>query len=163
MTQTITQWPMNTPEALGSFYGRIYLGDNGLPTEQWEATFLTQIRSPFPLRLPWTKEALVTRITCHREVAPSLHRVLGNILRHFENGKAISEAEYDLFGGCYAYRPVAGSNKLSLHSYGAAIQLGPMRAPKRVETDDDIAVDKIFNDEGWAWLGMGEGWGAINI
>ena len=163
MTATLTKWPVNTPESLGSFYGRIYLGDDGLPTETWKGTFLTQIRTPFPMRLPWVKEALVTRITCHREVAPSLHRILGAMLKHFGDAKAIAEAEYDLFSGCYAYRPVAGSNKLSLHAYGAAIQLGPMRAPKRVPTEDDGAVDTIFDDEGWTWLGMGEGWGAIKV
>ena len=156
-----TNWPTNTPESLGAFYGRIYLGDDGLPTESWKGTFLTQIHSPFRMRLPWAHEASVTKITCHREVARSLHRVLGKILDHFGDAEAVKAADYDLFGGCYAYRPVAGSNKLSLHAYGAAIQLGPMRAPKRVPTEDDRAIDKIFNEEGWAFLGMSEGWAAI--
>lgn len=182
---TLTAWP-DTPEAIAGFYGRIRLGDDGLPADQWRHTYLTQINSPFPLRLPWERSTRLWKITCHKEVASSLHRILNNIQDYFvsldasdkanpddEIGKvadafvlrtpeeAIRAHEYDLFGGCYSYRQVSGSNRLSMHAYGAAIVLGPLRTPKRPPTKHDNAVDTIFQEEGWVWLGQGEGWGAL--
>ncbi len=157
---TLTAFPPGTKDALESFYGRFVLGPDGLPSSQWEGTFLTQIKTPFPLRLAWDNYSVLNQITCHKEVAGSLHRVLGEILNRLES---IPASGYDLFAGCYAYRAACGSHKLSFHAYGAAIQLGPLRAPKRIATEADGIVDRIFEDEGWAWLGIAEGWGAVTL
>ena len=104
----------------------------------------------------------MSRITCHKEVARSLHRIFGEILVHFGTYEAMRAADYDYFAGCYDFRAVCGSHKLSMHAYGAAILLGPLRHPKRTLTEHDQAVDAIFEAEGWKWLGMSEGWGAIS-
>ena len=161
--ETLTKWPTNKPAELHSFFGKFQLGDDGRPTTGWETTFLTQISTPFRVRLAWCPDVSINRITCHREVTSSLHRILGEILNHFGSPEEVKKAGYDLLGGAYQFRTACGSHKLSMHAYGAAIQLGPLRHPKHERTDADEAVDKIFSDEGWSWLGAAEGWGAIDL
>lgn len=147
-------WP--APDALASFFGRIELDHDGLPTNRWESNHLTQIALPFPMRLAWETAAVVRRITCHREVAPSLSRIFAAILAHYGSVEAVRAAGLDLYGGCYNYRPVRGSNTLSLHAYGAAIDLDPDHNAMNTQGARGKmpqAVVDIFKAEGWAWGG----------
>ena len=155
ITLTVPVWP--EPNALASFFGRIELGPDGCPTDRWESTHLTQITLPYPMRLAWETEAVVRRITCHREVAASLSRVFTKILAHYGGSpEAVRAAGMDLYGGCYNYRPVRGSNSLSLHAYGAAIDLDPDHNAMNTKGGKGVmpqAVIDLFKAEGWAWGG----------
>ena len=159
--ETLTAWPANNPSEIHSFYGKFQLGNDGRPTPGWEETFLAQITTPFRLRLAWSDDVTINRVTCHKEVVNSLHRIFGELLNYFETPEAISKAGYDVFGGAYEFRLACASNKLSMHAYGAAIRLGRVRSPKYVPSEDDEKVDLIFEAEGWRWLGISEGWGAL--
>jgi hypothetical protein len=58
-----------------------------------------------------------------------------------------------LFGGAYAYRTVRGSTRLSLHAYGAAIDLDPVRNPLHQAWKPlrmmDLGVVETFEAAGW--------------
>lgn len=163
MTATITEWPKNQIDQLQSFYGKLQLGPDGRPTQGWETSFLNQISTPYRLKLAWNQTITINKLTCHREVTPSLHRILGEILTYFETPEAVSEAKYDVFAGCYEFRSACASHKLSMHAYGAAILLGPLHSPRYQPNEHDKAVAGIFEAEGWAWLGAAEGYGAIRL
>ena len=118
-------WPKETPEDLEAFYGKFEFGANGTPTETWKKKNLKTIVTPYPFTLSWDTSLTVSRITCHVLVAESLKRILEAILAHYGSLPAVQQARMHLYGGCYEFRRISGSNKLSTHSYGAGIDLDP--------------------------------------
>jgi hypothetical protein len=151
-------WPADTMPALEAFYGPIKLGSTGRPTRAWEQETLITIRSAYPLALSWRPDQRITRVICHRLVAESLTRILSGILSHFGTIEAVRAARMDLFGGCYNYRQIGGSHRLSVHSFGAAVDFDPENNPLgRAYVEGSVmmprAVVDIFQAEGWRWGG----------
>lgn len=148
-------------EQLEGHYGIIRTGGDGLPSPQWQATQLSTIRSPYPLRLAWKPAESIFRVRCHRMVRGPLSQAFDGILKHYrqQHGegalKKIQEDGMDLFGGCYAFG-LNGSDQLSLHSYGAAICLNPAGNPKGKRPDKCTMpkeVVEIFQKIGAVWGG----------
>ncbi|BCS31372.1 hypothetical protein TBR22_A05720 [Luteitalea sp. TBR-22] len=151
-------WPPDTHVDLERFYGRHKLRPDGRPTAAWEQEHLTRIVTPYPLTLAWDLSAQVTRLTCHRLVAESLQRVFVGILAHYGDVQAVRRARMHLFGGCYNYRRISGSGRLSTHAWGAGIDLDPDRNPLGVPHSDQLGmlplrVVELFEAEGWKWGG----------
>ena len=151
-------WPYEIPAQLQAFYGKFELGANGTPTQAWKDKNLTSFIAPYPLTLSWDLTKTATRVTCHKVVAPSLKKILQNILAHYGSLAELKKARMHLYGGCYEFRNIGGSHTLSLHAYGAAIDLDPEKNPRGKKYQDGIgmmpraAVD-IFAAEGWKWGG----------
>ena len=150
-------WPRDTPDALSDFYGEIELGASGLPTAAWEQRTLVSIVPPYQMVLAWNTAQPVRSIRCHRLVADSLLRALSAIAAAFPTSGARRGAGVDLLGGVYNYRPVSGAARLSVHGYGAAIDLDPVRNPRlrawNPATGIPRAAIDAFKAEGWTWGG----------
>jgi hypothetical protein len=151
-------WPHDSVVELEAFYGRVVLGANGKPTVGWEEDHLATFVAPYPLALSWDPSKTASRVTCHKLVAPSLKRILGQILTHFGNVAEVQKARMHLYGGCYEYRKISGSHRLSVHAFGVGIDLDPERNPRGVKYDPNRgmmpqAVIDIFAGEGWKWGG----------
>lgn len=92
-----------------------------------DASQLTTIDLPYPMRLAWDPHVIVTRIQCHKLIADSLKAVFTDILAHYGLPK-IQELGIDLYGGCVNVRLMRGSKtKWSRHAWGTAIDLDPAR------------------------------------
>jgi hypothetical protein len=92
-----------------------------------DATNLTVLPLPYPMRLAWDKHVNVTRIQCHKLIAGLLSSVFNDLLAHYGLEK-IQELGIDLYGGCVNVRLMRGSKtKWSRHSWGVAIDLDPER------------------------------------
>ncbi len=63
---------------------------------------------------------------CHKLVADNFKSVFDDLLKHYGLSK-IQELGIDLFGGCFNYREKRGGSTLSMHSWGIAIDLDPLR------------------------------------
>ena len=151
-------WPREVTTELEAFYGKFQLGANGKPTATWEANNLITFIAPYPLTLSWDTSKVAKRITCHRKVASSLKRILENILSHYGSLAEVKKARMHLYGGCYEFRNIGGSHELSVHSYGAAINLDPKNNARGVPYKPGAgmmpqAVVAIFKAEGWKWGG----------
>jgi hypothetical protein len=151
-------WPKDTQEELRKFYGAHALRADGRPTAVWERDHLKTIDLPYPMLLAWDLSKQVRKLTCHKLAADSVERIFAAILAHYGTLDAIKQARMHLFGGCYNYRRVAGSGRLSTHAWGAGIDLDPDRNPMGKEYDESdgmmpLAVVEIFEAEGWAWGG----------
>jgi hypothetical protein len=152
------QWPLEDRASLNAFYGKHQLRADGFPTAAWVKAHLTIIDAPYPMTLSWEPAHAITRIQCHRAVAPSLRRILSAILQHYGSLSSVKAARMHLYGGVYNYRPIAGSHNLSLHAYGAAIDLDPEHNPlgRRWLPDTEMMPEEvvaIFEAEGWKWGG----------
>jgi hypothetical protein len=148
-------WPTQANAALNAFYGNPDSDGNGVPDRTWEDANLVSIAPPYRMVLAWAPETAVKTIRVHKLAAASLQRALGAILAHYGNQAAIEAARMHLYGGCYAFRPMRGAARLSVHSWGCAIDLDPARNSLGAKPRIDPAVVSIFAAEGWTW---GGGW-----
>lgn len=88
---------------------------------------LTIIQLPYKMRVAWDLKTTVTRIQCHKLIAPNLQQVF-NLLQAQYGYERIKELGIDLYGGCVNVRLMRGSKtKWSRHAWGIAIDLDPAR------------------------------------
>jgi hypothetical protein len=143
-----------------AFFGKIQLGDDGLPTRRWEDNCLVTMGLPYPMRLSWDTATTVRKITCHKAVQRDLAAILSEIYALYGRDMAqVRARRMDLYGGCYNFRRMRGLANLSMHSYGIAIDLDPERNPigvkwKHGEGMMPGEVVDIFAAHGWTWGGL---------
>ena len=108
------------------FYGNPR-GKNGRANTIWENAYLTSIKPPFTMTYAGKP---ITSIRIHRKCAVALSAALQAIWVASGKSQAkIDEWGASTFGGSYNYRLMRQSNRLSMHSYGCAIDLAPERFP----------------------------------
>jgi hypothetical protein len=149
------QWPSQSDVLSNrSIYGDPRGRDRTRMSPAWEAANITTIVPPFRMTYAGTP---IKRIRVHKHCAASLSKVLQNLL-NAANGKQATLDHWgvSIFGGVVAYRLMRGGSRLSIHSYGAAIDLDPARnglgdsTPRFANFPE---VLKAFADEGWTWGG----------
>lgn len=88
--------------------------------------YLTTINLPYPMRLAWDLETIVTRMRCHKLVSQAFSDVFNDLECHYGYVE-IKRLGIDLFGGCFNYRRMRGGTAWSTHAWGIAIDLDPAR------------------------------------
>lgn len=151
-------WPKDNRADLDTFYGRHVLGTNAQPTSAWLNEHLKNFAAPYPLTLSWDLSVQVKKLYCHKLVGDSLVRIFEQILQHYGSFEEVKRARMHLYGGCYNFRLIKNSNRLSTHAWGASIDLDPGKNPLGVKYDESKGmmpkpVIKIFEAEGWKWGG----------
>lgn len=156
----MSAWPLPSRTALRAFYGNPDANADGTADPAWESFNLVRIPTPYRMVLAWDTDTVLKSIRCHKTVAASLTRILSAIAKHYGSQAAIEAARMHLYGGCYSFRPMRGSANLSVHSYGAAIDLDPENNPLGLQYDASPragmmpqAVIELFQAEGWLWGG----------
>lgn len=153
------------------------VGSNNEVNPKWAEANLTSIQVPWQMVLAWQTSSSVKSIRCHKKVVSSLEKVFKEIKAQArirakdKHGYNLTSAQYDkleydeikaarlhLFGGMYNFRKQRGSNKLSLHSYGIAIDLDPANNALGDTTPlMPMWVVDIFERNGWSWGGRWKG------
>jgi len=148
-----------TQKDVPEWYGNPDLNGDGVPDAGWEKQNLTTIAPPYRMVLAWDTARPVSGIRVHKRVALSLLSVLQKIDGLYVGDQSrIEDARMHLYGGAYNFRLMRGSTRLSMHSYGIAIDLDPSNNPlgKAWEPEVgmiDMRVVRIFEDAGWTWGG----------
>jgi len=106
-----------------------------------------------------------TRLHVHRLIAPALERVRGRIEAAIAKNPSL-RPWLDRPGGAYVYRPIAGTDRLSAHSFGIAIDIDPKRceywrwdhnlqgnSQKPFLRPIPAALVEAFESEGFIWGG----------
>ena len=163
----MTNWPTQAAVLSNkSIYGDPRGRDVSRMSSRWEAENLVYIQPPFIMRFAGKK---VARIRVNKHCSASLAKVLDSLLRaaKLETPKAAQKTlDYwgvSVFGGVVQYRLMRGGNSLSIHSYGAAIDLDPAQNNMYDKTPRFAQFPKVlaaFKAEGWKWGGDWDGDGS---
>lgn len=146
-TANPNHWPAEQPQdRLTRFYGQV--GENQVLLDL-----------PYTHRLSWDLRTTTNRMSCHQKVAPSIRRVLENVLKHY--GKdGIEELRLDVFGGCFNKRRKRGGTSWSTHAWGIALDYDPDNNTLHMGRDKATFAlpqyDKwwdFWEAEGWVSLG----------
>ena len=139
-----TTWP--TESNVESFFGA-------------PGTNQTTVNWPWPLRLSWDLNTTVSKFQCNVKVKDSLERIGADVLAAY-GYERIQQLRLDVWGGGLMIRAKRGGSKLSMHSYGIALDWDPvnnaLRATRKTaslaKADYDLWWD-AWTKEGWLSLG----------
>lgn len=114
----------------------------------WQREILTPIELPFSLALSWDRTVRVRRLRVHKLAADNFSAAFAAL---YANG--LDDLVTEL-GGVYSARMQRGSDsRLSLHTWGAAIDLNPRTNMLGTKGDMSPDVVGIFSRYGFAWGG----------
>ena len=161
-------WPHQSE--VDQYYGNPR-GRDGGPSVSWEAANIIRIATPWPLITAWDGAA-VSKVRVHRLCGESLSRVFERIWGAAgQDHRKVAEWGMHLYGGGYNYRLMRGSTRLSMHSWGCAVDFDPARNGFGDPTPNFANYPQVldaFAAEGWTWGGRwsksdGMHWQAANI
>jgi hypothetical protein len=158
-------------QRLNSIFGVPY-NPNMTLNPSWEKENIVSIELPFAMYLAWSLDTQVTHIRVHKLAAPYFKRAFAAVwakaryltkqewgfdhTTEFYDEKTIEflhSAHLDLFGGSFTFRAMRGSNQISNHSYGIAIDIDP---------GHHVMGNKQATFPDWyigCWTGAGFNWG----
>lgn len=152
-------WPNAVTAELRQFYGNP-VGLSSGASNSWKRSYLRKLEPPFEM---FYCDVHGTRceaadILIHTKCYNSLTRVLNQIKDRFSVDQ-ITKYQLDTIGEAYSYRRERGSSKLSIHSYGCAIDLSPVlnKWKQPYDSKNDmmpLEVVGFFRAEGWTWGGL---------
>jgi len=149
-------WPKESEMRV--FYGDPDPDRDGVPNRKWEDANIVKLVPPYNMVLAWDTSVPVKGIRIHRLCKDSLERALTQIAETFDPFER-ERFGLHLYGGGYNFRAKRGGVSLSTHSFGAAIDLSPIKNSWRRRWVPGAGmmpeeVVKAFELEGWRWGGL---------
>ena len=143
---SLQRWPKQNSPEFHEYFGR-------------RADNLVTISAPFDLKIAWDLRTRTQRLTCHRQVAESLTKVLENV-RNAYGENDIKALRLNYFGGAFNNRLMRGGTSWSTHSWGIAVDFDPDRNQLRWGRDKASFAHPVYDEwwrcweeEGWVSLG----------
>lgn len=151
----MTSWPAQRD--CDTFYGNPR-GRNGVASGKWETENLAVVVPPYQM---YYAGKPIKSFRVHRKCVAATLGALQAINEHCRGDKKLlTESGANIFGGSYNFRLKRGSNSLSMHAYGCAIDLDPARNSFHDVTpnfDKYPFIVKAFEDQGAVWGGRWKG------
>lgn len=113
---------------------------------------------PFPFQLAWDREQEVESFACHRLLETVLTSIFAEAVRHYGQA-AFTVLDLDQFGGCFNHRKMRGGTSLSVHAWGAAVDLDPLRNQLKWGRDKAAFAAPDYD----AWWRIVEAHGAVSL
>lgn len=151
-------------------------GANGELDMAWYNANITTVELPYPMVASWDASEKTHKVYVHKKLATILVTTLQQVWDHARKLVKVAHgdlttAQYDAlttqflanlglnqFGGTFNFRPIRGSKAISLHAYGAAIDIDPSHNELgATEGRMPFWVVTIFKDNGWMWGGDFQG------
>jgi len=149
---SLSPWPRSDQASMKAFYG--------VPGDEDNLVVLT---FPFPMFYDG-RRVLTTR--CHRRVKDSLLQVLTAIGQRVGDDQEVMEEAED-YGGVFNFRNKKGGTTLSMHAWGAAIDLdaddNTFRDSWPMQADMPLEIMEEFAREGWISAGAFWGYDAMHF
>ena len=157
-------WPKQESQAMNSFYGDPDSNKDLTADAKWEATNIVDLVPPYTLYYPQEvnkvvikRQTVFKRLRVHKVCKDSLEKILSAVPKEFTAAE-IDAFELDICGGVYNFRLKRGGTSLSVHSWGAAIDLSHLINAWKKKWRPEVGMMpvrmvKIFGDEGWTFGG----------
>jgi hypothetical protein len=128
---------------------RPLLGADGTITPENEKIWIrrTLARGTLPFPIPIPGGGVKQRFLAHHLLVGVFEATFREIARRGLRGEVAS------WGGIYNFRPIRGRRRLSLHAFGAAIDLNPETNRLGTEGDLSPAIVEVFEHFGFVWGG----------
>lgn len=121
-----------------------------------EGTIRTEL--PYPMRLAWDTDTVVSHTQVHHLVARALQDALQAVLDHY-GATAVTTLGLDLLGGVFNKRHMRGGTTWSSHAWGVSIDINPAGNPFRAHTSDTTFVNPAYTE--FARIMVQHGFGTI--
>jgi hypothetical protein len=149
-------WPHEDVAALNAFYGDPR-GRNGEANPLWEVANLVQWTPPYPMFYSDGCHRPMNHLRIHRKCVDAFQAAFSDALASLGHDY-IAAHSLDVTGGAFCYRLQRGGSRLSVHSWGCAIDIDPAHNPfprrwaaGRGMLDRKFA--EIFQKRGFIWRG----------
>jgi len=126
-------------------------GDHVLDPE-WHSAETEIFQLPFPMRLAWDKNKEVYRIRAHKLVGAVIVDALQEI-RDYRGYHYLVENTLDILGGVYNFRFQHGTDYLSTHAWGIAIDINTHLGEMGVKPTMPAFIVEAFKKRGFEWGG----------
>jgi hypothetical protein len=148
-------WPHEDIPALNAFYGDPR-GSNGQASSLWEEANLVLWEPPYPMFYSDGKMTPMHHIRIHKKCLSTFDMAFRSVLVTMGYDK-IKQLRLDITGGAYCYRLERGGSRLSVHSWGCAIDMDPGHNPFPTHWKPGM-IDRGFADimttHGFCWRGV---------
>ena len=149
----MTQWPLQSQ--CDTFYGNPRGRGGAVVSPSWYKDNMVLLVPPFKMNMDKIK---ITRFPVHKKCKDAFMAWLEKVWENAgKDQKVINDWGMNVFSGSFNYRPMRGGTRLSMHSYGAAIDFD---APRNAFHDSTphfelvkTQVVKPFTDLGGVWGG----------
>jgi hypothetical protein len=149
----MSKWPHQNQ--VDDFYGNPR-GKDGEVSPNWVTQNIVKIPAPWKLITAWDSQP-VSGIRIHKKCSESLTIVLAEIWQASgENEKKIKEWGMHLYAGGFNFRLMKGKTRLSMHSWGCAVDFDSARNGYGDNTPNFKDIPEVvaaFEREQWAWGG----------
>lgn len=149
--------PKSAQSDLVAFYGNPDANGDGQADAKWEAENLITIRPPYSMVWSWSQQPVRT-IRLHKKCADRFANALADVGNVY-SPEQLNLYQLDQCGGGYNFRLMRGINRLSVHAYGAALDLAPEKNWLGRKWDGELGmmpqqVVEIFYSHGLRWGGL---------
>jgi hypothetical protein len=149
----MSKWPHQSN--VDSFYGNPR-GSNGEASAKWASENIVRLKAPWKLITAWDFMP-VSGIRVHKKCSDSLDKVLRRIwVAANKDQRKINEWGMNLYAGAYNFRLMRGSSRLSMHSWGCAVDFDSARNSFGDTTPNFALIPAVldaFASEEWTWGG----------
>lgn len=145
--------PHDDTASLIAFYGDPRGG--GQVNPKWGNTNLAMCIPPWRMVESWDTAQEIKHFVVHVKCLMAFNAAFAYIWNTCNsNQSTIEQYGLHLWGGCFNYRPIRGSSRISVHGFAAAIDLNPDANPMgHVSGKMPSFVVKAFKDQGATWGG----------
>lgn len=144
------KWPRDTMPAKIAFYGDPR-GANGHENAHWREQVEVRIVTPFQM---YYAKKPIKSIAVHKKCAGAFIAAFQEIWDACDRDqKKVDKTGASDFAGVFNFRKIAGSNSLSNHSFGCAIDLSPATNGFNMKGTISNIVVEAFKRQGARWGG----------
>ncbi len=149
-------WPHEDVRALNEFYGDPR-GSNGEASSVWQSANLAPWAPPYPMFYSDGKRSPLLHLRVHRKCLSTFDAAFKDALETLGHDYIVAH-RLDISGGTFCYRLERGGSRLSVHSWGCAIDMDPAHNPFPHQWADGRGmIDKRFAEilikHGFDWRG----------
>lgn len=99
---------------------------------------------PYKMKLAWQPDVTISRFSCHEQVKEQLETIFDQTLACY-GSFGIEQLGLDLFGGCLNIRKMRNGSRMSVHSWGLAVDLHPTKNRLRWGKDKAAFAQPEYN------------------